>query len=300
MISDNFRIIVLAAMLAFTLATADTWAAAKDNKPKEIDAAIFLAPFNDSLSIEAGSIEVRFCLNYSFDENLRPESSRCTPFIFLKIYNKDGSLLSEKDESDPFLFTSRQNRGANSIGFGTQYYYMKKNVPPPNDKRFGIGIGGDKENGIWLLENEWHSMAVTWKVEKDGLHAEMFLDGKSQASRIFPIKESNTRPFSKDDLIGIGGLNLSPATILSYRISNRARTNDEIASKNPLKPDEATTFFLDGETAAKCGKYDAKEFGKMNKKGQIDTGKTGAFFGKFKIVNTPNGKAIQFFDKLSR
>lgn len=299
MITDRFRKIALASILAFTLATADTEAAAKD-KPKEIDAAIFLAPFNNSLNIEAGSIEARFCLNYSFDENLRPESSRCTPFTFLRIYNKDGSLLSEKDETDPFLFTAQQNRGAHHIGFGTQYYYMKKNTPPPNDKRFGVGIGGDKEKGPWLLENEWHSIAVTWKVEKDGLHAEIFLDGKSQSSRIFPIKESNVRPFSKDDLLGIGGLSLSPVTILSYRISNRVRTNDEIASKNPLKPDDATTFFLDGESAAKCGKYDAKEFGKMNKKGQIDTGKTGAFFGKFKIVTTPDGKAIQFFDKLSR
>ena len=75
---------------------------------------------------------------------------------------------------------------------------------------------------------------------------------------------------------------------------------DEIASKDPLKPDDATTFFLDGETAAKCGKFDAKDFSKMNKNGQIDTGKTGAFFGKFKIVTTPDGKAIQFYDKLSR
>ncbi len=286
-------------MLVFTLATADTEAAAKD-KPKEIDAAIFLAPFNNSLNIEAGSIEVRFCLNYSFDENLRPESSRCTPFSFLRIYNKDGSSLSEKDENEPFLFTVQQNRGANSIGFLTQYYYMKKNMPPPDDKRFILVIGGDKDKGIWLLEKEWHSIAVTWKVENDGLHTEMFLDGKSQSNRIFPIKEGTIRPFSKDDLIGIGGLSLSAATILSYRISNRVRTNDEIASKNPLEPDEATTFFLDGNTAAKNGKYDAKEFGKMNKKGQIDTGKTGAFFGKFKIVPTPNGKAIQFFDKLSR
>ncbi len=300
MISNHFRWIAFAAMAIFTLAALDAAGAAKDNKPKEIDAAIFLAPFNDSLSIDAGTIEARFCLNYSFDDFLRPASSRCTPFTFLKIYNKDGSLLSEKDEINPFLFVFYQNRGSNYINFGTQYYHMKTNVPPPNDKRFGIAIGGDNEKGIWLLENEWHSIAVTWKVEKDALHIEMFLDGKPQSSRIFPIKESNIRPFSKDDLIGIGGIGLSPATILSYRISNRVRTKDEIDSKDPLKPDDATTFFLDGETAAKCGKFDAKEFGKMNKKGQIDTGKTGAFFGKFKIVTTPNGKAIQFFDKLSR
>ena len=118
----------------------------------------------------------------------------------------------------------------------------------------------------------------------------------------FPIKDNDPdiRQFSKDDMIGIGGISLSPATILSYRISNRVRTKEEIVSKEPLKPDEATTFFLSGDTAAKCGKADRKDFLAMSKKGQIDVGKNGTFFGKFKIVNTPNGKAIQFFDKLSR
>lgn len=128
----------------------------------------------------------------------------------------------------------------------------------------------------------------------------MFLDGKPQASKIFPLKESGTRTFSKDDTIGISALDLSAASILTYRLSSKVRTKEEIALKSPLKPDEATTFFLNGELAAKCGKFDAKEFEKMNKKGDIPMKKNGVFFGNYKIVETPKGKAIQFYHKLSR
>ncbi len=298
MITDYFLKTALGMIAIFALATVDAAPAAKDNKTKEVDAALFLAPFNNSLSIDAGTIETRFCLNYSFDDFLRPETSKCSPFAFLRIFEKDGTLV---DGRSPLSLASYQDRTSHSIVFYNNAYYSEKNTQPVT-KQYGSGLVGNKERGTWLTENEWHSLALTWKVENNELAAEMFLDGKLCSSKKFPIKDADTdvRQFSKDDLIGIGGLSLSPATILSYRISNRVRTNEEIASKEPLKPDEATTFFLSGETAAKYGKADRKDFLAMSKKGQIDVKKNGTFFGKFKIIDTPNGKAIQFFEKLSR
>ena len=298
MISDYFPKMALLMIAILAIAAADAAPAAKDNKPKEVDAALFLAPFNNSLSIDAGTIEIRFCLNYSFDECLRPETSKCLPFAFLQIYEKDGTLV---DVRAPLSIASYQNRSSHSILFYNNVYYLEKDTQPVT-RNYTLGLLGNKERGIWFSENEWHSLVVTWKVENNALNATMFLDGNVCSSKKFPIKDNDPdiRQFSKDDMIGIGGISLSPATILSYRISNRVRTKEEIVSKEPLKPDEATTFFLSGDTAAKCGKADRKDFLAMSKKGQIDVGKNGTFFGKFKIVNTPNGKAIQFFDKLSR
>ena len=296
MMSGYFRNVALAAMLVFTLSTMDT--EAKKDKPKENDAALFLAPLNDSLNIDAGTMEAVFSLNYSFDDYLRPDTSACTPFIFLKIYNKDVSSAREKEQG-MLTISESQSKGSHGIYFGTNYYSFE--IPgPPIYRSGGTGINPDKNRGSWLLENEWHSLAVTWKVENDGLHAEMFLDGKPQTSKIFPLKESGIRPFSKDDLIGIGSLDMSAASILTYRLSKKVRTKEEIASNDPLKPDESTTFFLDAEIAAKCAKYDAKDFNKINNSGEISAKKNGVFFGNYKIIKTPKGKAIQFYDKLSR
>jgi hypothetical protein len=270
-------------------------AAAKRDKPKEIDAAIFVAPLDGSLNIEAGTMEVVFSLGYSFDDYLRPETSSCTPFTFLQIYNKDGSVARKNKQAIMGVYAV-QVRGLHRLSFETNYYYWELKGPPLL-RSGGTSISSAKERGTWILEGEWHSLVVTWKVENDGLHAEMFLDGKLQISKIFPLKESATGPFAKDDLIGIGGLEMSSGSILYYRLSNKVRTKEEIASKDPLKPDEATTFFLDGELAAKCGKKDLKDFKIMSKKGEIVTKENGSFFGNFKIVKSPKGKVIQFYDK---
>jgi hypothetical protein len=97
----------------------------------------------------------------------------------------------------------------------------------------------------------------------------------------------------------IGGTSLSPATILGYRISNRARTAAEIASSQTLKPDDATTLFLDAKTVGKHGKMERKEYQKMVRAGKLALSK-GTFIGKFKLVDTPHGKGVQFFSRQSR
>jgi hypothetical protein len=214
----------------------------------------------------------------------------------LQVYNKDGSAARKKEQGIMGVYAV-QVRDLHRLSFETNYYSWELKGPPPL-RSGGTSISPAKERGTWILEDEWHSFAVTWKVENDGLHAEMFLDGKLQISKIFPLKESAAGPFAKDDLIGIGGLEMSSGSILYYRLSNKIRTKEEIASKAPLKPDEATTFFLDGELAAKYGKNSLKDFKTMSKKGEIVIKKNGSFFGNFKIVKTPKGKAIQFYDKL--
>lgn len=295
--TNYFRSSALAALMIFTLAAMDV--EAKKDKPADIDAAMFLAPLNDSLSIDAGTLEVTFSLDYSFDDYLRPELSACMPFTFLGIYNKDFPSVRQKEEG-VISACAHMSMGSHGMTFATNYYYWETKEPQPF-KGFGIGmVNPSKEKGTWLKEDEWHSFAVTWKVEADGLHTESFFDGNLQASRIFPLKDSNTKPFSKEDLIGIGGINLSPASILSYRLSNKVRTKEEIAAKGPLKQDESTTFLLNAELAAKCAKFDVKDLGKIIKNGKLDIKKNGAFFGNFKIVDTPNGKAIQFYNKRSR
>ena len=295
--SNHFRSMFIFLMMA--VAFTSMGAGKKDDKAREPDAALFLAPLNDSLNIDAGTLETRFSLDYSFDEYLRPEASNCSPFFFLQIYNKDGSPHG-KNEKDPVVcILMHQGTGIHRFFFGNADYFLETKAPSPA-KHKGFSFPGSKEAGTWISQGEWHSLAVTWKVEKEALHVEMFLDGKLRNHYAFTTKDTGIRPLSKDDLLGIGDLGLSPATILSYRLSNRVRTKEEIASEDPLKPDEATTFFLDGETAAKFGSFDRKDFEKMSKKGKMDLKKNGAFFGKFKIVDTPKGKAVQFYDKLSR
>lgn len=298
MISVYLRSTLLAIML--TLITATIYAEGKKDKPRDVDAALLLVPLNDAVSIDAGTLETRFNLNYTFDDSLRPEESICVPFVFLKVLGKDGSR-DEKDEKAPKLsIIAYIARGSHSFLFFNSYYYMKVNNPPDTIYRT-LNTRGNKEKGPWISqEDEWHSLAVTWKVENGGLHVSSFFDGKFCQKTTLPIKESNIPPFAKDDLIGIGGLDLSPATILSYRLSNRVRTVEEIASKDPLKPDKETTFFLDAETAMKFSSFERNDFVRMNKSGEINMKKKGAFFGKFKIVDTPEGKAIQFYNKRSR
>ncbi len=283
-----------------TLITATIYAEGKKDKPKDVDAALLFVPLNDAVSIDAGTLETRFNLNYTFDDSLRPGESACTPFVFLKVCGKDGSRDGKDDKVPKISIVAYFARGSHSFLFFNSYYYMKVNNPPDTIYR-ALNTRGNKENGPWISQdNEWHSLAVTWKVENGGLHVSSFFDGKFCQDTTLPIKESNIPPFAKDDLIGIGGLDLSPATILSYRLSNRVRTLEEIASKDPLKPDKETTFFLDAEIAMKFSSFEKNDFIRMNKSGEINMKKKGAFFGKFKIVDTPEGKAIQFYNKCSR
>ncbi|MFZ2657778.1 MAG: hypothetical protein WAX69_22785 [Victivallales bacterium] len=290
-----FRNIVLAVITAFVLASFSS--GAEDGKAKEIDAGMFLAPLNGAINIKEGTLETWFYLDYSFDDYLRIDESDCYPFPFLNILDKAGGQ-TEKDFPKFAVFMAQQ-KGAHSIAFANTNYYAETKTSPP--ARYGcLTIPGNKDKGKWLLRGEWHLLAVTWKIDNDVLHVEMFLDGKLCCRGNFTQKDNGIRSFSENDLFSIGSLNLAPATILSCRISNRVRTNEEIASANPLKPDGATTFFLDGDMAGKINIIKEAEYHKMRKSGKIDIKKNGAFVGKFKIIDTAKGKAIQFFNKLSR
>jgi hypothetical protein len=268
-----------------------------ESKP---DAAVLRFPADKKINISSGTLEVNFSLNYSFDDYLRPELSEFCPFNFLQIYNRYG-LPNGRDQkaNDPVICVIMyHNRGIHYIGFINTYYYF--NVPGRFDPReFSFWIAGNKENNIWISRGEWHSLAVTWKVDNGSLHVEIFLDGISRRVMNFPEKNDSIRDFNSDDYIGIGGMGFSQASILSYRLSNRVRTKEEITSKEPLKADDATTFFMNGAIAAKFKKYNREKYFKMLKNQKMDIEKE-TFFGEFKIIDTPKGKAIQFYSKLSK
>jgi hypothetical protein len=266
----------------------------KADKPKAPDAVMFLAPLNDAIDINAGTLEVRFALNYSFSDYIRPDLSVCTPFRFISLLSKDGTPMSSGDTTPWFNLHFRQKRGFHTILYGNNHHYSAPDAEP-EQRNSSLGVNSDEQKGPWFKKGEWHSLAATWCIDdKDVMQLELFLDGKSYKRQSFPKKSSSLRPLAKDDLIGIGGLDVSEATLLSYRISNRVRTKEEIASDKPLTPDDATTFFLDGTTAGQCKVLSHAAFAELIKNKSVTIKDKGTFVGSPKFVNTPKGKVIQF------
>ncbi len=297
MSSNSIRNAVMAAMAALAL----TAMGAKD-KAKEIDAGMFFTPAAGVLNLDVGTLEVRFSLDYSFSDYLRPESSQCTPFSFLRTFNyndKTGVLLPNREKEPVVGIATAQWRGTHAIVFSNNRHFKWVHQPP--EKAGHVSIPGTREKGAFLSKGEWHALAVTWRSETNGLRVEMFLDGKSWSKYTFPDTDSEVRAVGEGDLIGIGGLELSPATVQSYRLSNRVRTPEEMAPDKPLKSDEATTFFLDGESAAKFRKLDRKDVSRIGGAFRsLGKATKGVFVGNYQVVSTPSGKAIQFYKKLSR
>jgi hypothetical protein len=287
--------VALSGMVAYGKPKAN---ADKKEEKSTVDAVLFLAPLDDLVNLAAGTLEARVSLDYSFDDTLRPAGSRCQPFNFLRIYRSDG-LMYGADEKEPvFSVYMNQVRGAHSFFFENRHYYGVRNSDP--SLRFSsAAISGDKEKGPWLLAGEWHAIAVTWVVDKEGLQVELYLDGKSQTRRSFPIKESAVGSFKKGDFLSMGGETLSAATLLSYRLSSRVRTKEEIASDKPLVADDATTLFMDAGIAEKSATLKRGDYASMLKNKKL-TIRQPVFVGEFKIVDTPKGKAIQFYKKKSR
>lgn len=279
----------------------------KKAKAVDYEAALCLTPLNNAVDINAGTLEVRFSLDYSFDEPLRPEESSCSPFTFLQVYDGSGAPYGPSRVSptpEPaFMIWLQQWKGFDSISFYNRFYCFEwprdPAVPGPAQKGYELIVQPNKEKGPWFRAGEWHTLATTWVVEKGALQVEIFIDGVSRSKQSFPVKESAVNPFPKGDFLSIGGLTLSPATILAYRLSNRVRTKEEIMSDKPLTSDEATTFFMNGETAGKAKVMKKEEFDAMRKNKKISIHQT-VFIGDMKIVSTPKGKAVQFYKKRSR
>jgi hypothetical protein len=299
----NHWLIRATLMLATVTAMAVTATGANVKKaptPREPDTAFLLAPLNEAVNLNAGTLEARFALDYSFSDYLRPELSSCIPFRFLQILTKDAVPQEEIENGPSFSIHMHQKRGGNSILFGTAFYY-RESKSDPTLLSFSTGISGNQETGPWLKQGEWHTLAATWEIDKTGvLQLELFLDGKSYQRRAFPKKASKVPSFGKTDLMGIGGLGLSPAALLSYRLSNRVRTKEEITSDKPLVADEATTFFLDAATVTQYKPVAYRAFAKMRKENNVNIKGKGVLIGNYKIVATPQGKAIQFYEKSSR
>lgn len=274
---------------------------AKEKKAK-LDSAFFLIPAKGLINMKAGTLEARFCLDYSFSDYLRRKSSACVPFMFMRLYHIDseGSLKANGDNNPVLNVTAQQNRGRHSIVFNNFEYYRWNHQKPPGRVKT-CKINGIKGKGVFLEKGGWHSLAVTWQVEDKVLNVAMYMDGKLQSKETFNKKETGVRDISDLDLIGIGGArNLSPGTILNLRISNRVKTLDEIKADKLFKREKDTAFFLDGNS--KFGKkLKMSKFINLDKLFKSKKNRElGVIFGDYKIVKTPDGKAIQFYKKLSR
>lgn len=267
-------------------------------KPQEPDSVFFLTPVADLLKPEAGTVEVDFILDFSFDDYLRPGQSFCQTFVFLYILDRNNPT-NKQDDSRPIITLSlSQSQGNHCIGFGCNWYC---NMQKDTNKRATVAFAryGNQERGPWFKRGERHSLAATWNTEAGISNWEFFIDGESCWKGRFADKPTDVRALGENDLILIGGAALSPATILGYRISNKARTAAEIASNKTLTADDATTFFIDAKTAAKYDKMDRKEYYQAMSAGKL-TLRKGTFIGKFRLVDTPHGRGIQFFSKKSR
>ena len=270
----------------------------KAEEPK-IDAGMLLAPLKGALNIEAGTLEARFALDYSFDDYLRIANSYCVPFSFMQFYQSDGVLNSGHIPPKPSINVFfAQSQGRHSLMYNNSWYYREA-ADNPSVHYWNAGISGNKVKGLWLRAGEWHTLAVTWGATNQGLRMEFFIDGVFCSGTTNPKKESSVLPPGVNDFLVVGGQNLSAATVQSYRLSNRVRTRAEIASDKPLASDDATIFFINGEIAEKIRPIQNDKFATMKADGKL-TFKQPVFIGNVTIVNTPKGKAIQFYKIHSR
>lgn len=297
--------VAAALMAALMVMEAEAKPAQKVEKPPEYDAAILIAPLNDMVNMSAGTMEAHFSLDYSYDDYLRVQSSGCTPFTFL-IATGPNRLLGhpKKGENEPALsIYEGQLRGHHALHYNSNLYYYEypnrtdSNEPPI--KAYAESVGSNKEKGPWFKQGEWHRFAVTWALSNDVLKIEMYVDGELKRARNFPKKTSSIEPFAKTDFIKLGGETLSPLTMLSYRLSNRVRTKEEIASDKPLVEDQNTTFLLNGTTADKIKVMKLEEWTAMRSAKKLKITQP-VFFGKIKIVTSAKGKAVQFYQTRSR
>lgn len=112
---------------------------------------------------------------------LRPDISGCVPFIFLQIYNKDSSANREKEQG-VMAISVPQNTGNHVLYFwNNNYYYEVKGSSIIRSG--GIGIIPSKEKGTWILKDECHSLAVTWKVEKMDCTPKCFLTANRRQAK---------------------------------------------------------------------------------------------------------------------
>jgi len=286
-------------MLTVALVVAGGYGQAKE-KTVEPDAVLFIAPLNDAIRLEAGTLEVRFSLDYSFDNFLSSDRSSNSPFPFLQIYDSKGMVYGNRETDHTFNLVMHQRGSTHGIVFANRFYYIERgDASVAQNHVGGIAVYGDKAKGPWCMAGEWHSVALTWEVVNETWKVELFIDGKFQRQQLLPKRSDTVRAFSKGDYLGIGSESLSPATILSYRLSNRVRTREEIASEQPLKADESTTFFLNGEIAGKIKTLKSGGFRVILKDAKTSV-KQPMFVGEKKIVDTPKGKAIQFYKKSLR
>lgn len=290
---------LLVTVMVTMLMTTAAYGRGKEKVPVVVvDAACLLMPLDGAFNVSAGTLEARFALDYSFDDYLRPSTSGCVPFNFLQVYCNEKNSPNPKNSRPGFRIAMSQSQIIHFLAFSNNLYCLIDKTDPRI--RYGsVTVASNKEKGPWFQAGEWHTVAVTWIVEKDWLRVQLFIDGILRNNQVFPDKLSDTNDFGKEDILGIGGETLSPATLLSYRLSNRVRTPVEIASDKPLVADADTTFFMNGESAEKIKILPYKSFDAMpqDKKFKITQP---VFVGDIKIVNTPHGKAIQFYKKRSR
>ena len=284
------RMRVALAVGIFAALTASTAQKRTDTSAKaKPSAGMFLVQAGDKFDVNAGTLAVRFLLNYSLDSYLMPELSEYATFPFLQVGGGQNHLSVDQDVAY-MAVTIRQERGKNFFQLTANTHHTVRRIGT-NDvfRRAALSVNLSRENGPWLERGEPHDLVVTWKILDDDLHLDMYLDGKPVGSRVYKERKAGISAFTNDGFLSIGSTQISAATLLSYRLSKRALTREEVAAKAPL--DDA--YLFNETTLGKVKKVSLPEFRAMDKSGKLDY-KRGVFIGDYQIIQTSEGKGVQF------
>jgi len=285
----KWRMRVALAVGIFTALTASTAQKRTDTSAKAMPSAgMFLVQAGDKFDLNAGTLAVRFLLNYSLDSYLIPELSAYATFPFLHV-GGGRNPLSVDPNASYMTVTIRQGRGENLFHLVTNTHTLRRKGTA-DDLRCGmLSVNLSREKGPWLERGEPHDLVVTWKIMDDGLHLDMYLDGKPVGSKVLNERMTGVSAFTNDGFLSIGNTQISAATLLSYRLSKRALTREEVAAKAPLED----AYLFNETTLGKVKRVRLLEFRAMDKSRKLDY-KRGVFIGDYRIIPTTEGKGVQF------
>lgn len=240
---------------------------------------------------EKGSVEMVFSPSYSAEENLGVGSGMRT-FTVFSLYGPKASGRGEDGLSWHVGIGQWQNK--NYLIISSSRFERPVPYKPSEDYiTSGMRTADEKE----FKGGEWYAFAATWERAGTNYTLNLYFDGKRQTTYKMPISrlfgESKVHP---KDLLVIGNPRVMRGSLESLRISNRARTYEEIAanSKAPLAKDADTLLFIDAEMALGMRTRPADVL--INKDAKNLTMPTGGLlFGRVtEVPGRSGGKAIEF------
>ncbi|HCE43261.1 MAG TPA: hypothetical protein DET40_06915 [Lentisphaeria bacterium] len=267
----------------------------KKEQVKLYGQAIF--PAEGKIKMEEGTIEAWVSLDYSAGDMVLQDKSGVIPMTFFDLCENTGldKDKNKKGASDDYagdsaamrIATSQGNKLISTLAFSCNLF--RKEIGKDIISR---GTGGRLDEYDWK-ESGWYFISISWKKTENGYDVVWHVNGKKKET-VFGREETVMFPKTmKAHLIIIGSVNSARGSVEALRISEKARTEEEIEAsmKNGLSKDKSTLFLFDASLLTAMKKIRQADFKKDTK-----VPDKGLFVGPYKTINGKYGKAVQFYE----